>query len=38
MMDNYKDSDGKDIMSEIDDLKEDAQKSLDKINCYKSNK
>ena len=38
MMDNYKDSDGKDIMSGIDDLKEDAQKSLDKINCYKSNK
>lgn len=38
VVDNYKDSDGKDIMSEIDILKEDAKKSLEKIMCYKSNK
>ncbi len=38
MVDNYEDSDGKDIMSEIDILKEDAQKSLEKIKYYKSNK
>lgn len=38
MMDNYKDPDGEGITSEMDDLKEDAKKSLEKIKCYKSNK
>lgn len=37
-MDNYKDTDGEGITSEMDDLKEDAKKSLEKIKCYKSNK
>ncbi len=36
--DNFKDLDGEGITSEMDDLIEDAKKSLEKIKCYKSNK
>lgn len=38
MKDIGKDPDGEEVTSEMDDLKEDAKKSLEKIKCYKSNK